>query len=605
MWWNDYPDDFDDESTSLPTKEMLRRVLPYIRPYKRIFIVSFFLALLGVGLVLLQPVILRHIIDSDIPSGEFNNLARSGLLFLGVMVVTSIAGFFSSWLLQKAGVRAVNDIKLEVFGHLLSLGLPYLEKQPVGRLVSRIESDTQRLISLTSTMMQRLLMSGGMLIGALAVLAVVDIRLFAIAAAILPLIVLGTFLLFKYLRPYFREERVRYAEVSSTVAEFIPAVPLLQLFNRLRWARQRLLEQNRRYAIFSIRLAFREYGIFRGLSFLEVLVTVIALYFGAGWVAAGSLTVGSLVLFSQYIAQIYWPIIMLSDQLAEIQRAGGAADRIFAALDMKPTVPEPVSPRPLPDQIDTITFDDVTFSYQPDKPVLRNVSFKVKSGDTIALVGPTGGGKTTITSLLCRLRDPDSGRILLNGIDIREFDTIAYRQQFGLVLQDLYLFPASVQDNLSAFRADVTGRAVEQAAQLVGMDAVLKTRTDGYESILAERGKDLSYGQRQLLAFARALAVDPGVLVLDEATSSVDPGTERRIQLALDALLENRTGFIVAHRLSTIQHADRIMVISDGEIVEDGTHEQLMSLQEQYHEMVVTQDGVITQTNRGDIGVTE
>ena len=604
MWWNDYPDDFDDESTSLPTKEMLRRVLPYIRPYKRIFIISFFLALLGVALVLLQPVILRHIIDHDIPSREFNNLARSGLLFLGVMIVTSVAGFFSSWLLQKAGVRAVNDIKLEVFGHLLSLGLPYLEKQPVGRLVSRIESDTQRLISLTSTMMQRLLMSGGMLIGALAVLAVVDIRLFSIAAAILPLIVLGTFLLFKYLRPYFREERVRYAEVSSTVAEFIPAIPLLQLFNRLRWARKRLLEQNRKYAVFSIRLTFREYGIFRGLSFLEVLVTVVALYFGAGWVAAGSLTVGSLVLFSQYIAQIYWPIIMLSDQLAEIQRAGGAADRIFAALDMKPTVPEPVSPVPLPERIETITFENVTFSYQPEKPVLRNISFKVEAGETIALVGPTGGGKTTITSLLCRLRDPDSGRILLNGIDIREFDTIAYRHQFGLVLQDLYLFPASVQDNLSAFRADVTGKAVEQAAQLVGMDAVLKTRKDGYDSILAERGKDLSYGQRQLLAFARALAVDPGVLVLDEATSSVDPGTERRIQLALDALLENRTGFIVAHRLSTIQHADRIMVISDGEITEDGTHEQLMRLKDRYYEMVVTQDGVINQPRSGDGGVT-
>ncbi|MBL7032717.1 MAG: ABC transporter ATP-binding protein [Candidatus Delongbacteria bacterium] len=594
MWWNDYPDDFSDESTSLPTREMLRRVLPYIRPYKKIFIVSFFLALLGVVLVLLQPVILRHIIDHDIPSGQFRNLARSGLFFLGVMAITSVTGFFSSWLLQKAGVRAVNDIKLEVFGHLLSLGLPYLEKQPVGRLVSRIESDTQRLISLTSIMMQRLLMSGGMLIGALVVLALIDRRLFLIAAAILPLIVLGTFLLFKYLRPYFREERVRYAEVSSSVAEFIPAVPLLQLFNRLRWARQRLQEQNRKYAVFTIRLSFREYGIFRGLSFLEVLVTVIALYLGAGWVAAGTLTVGSLVLFSQYIAQIYWPIIMLSDQLAEIQRAGGAADRIFAALDMKPTVPEPASPQPLPERVETITFEDVTFSYVPDQPVLRNVSLQVQAGETIALVGPTGGGKTTITSLLCRLRDPDSGRILLNGIDIREFDTVAYRQLFGLVLQDLYLFPASVQDNLSAFRADVTGKAVERAAQLVGMDAVLRNRTDGYDSILAERGKDLSYGQRQLLAFARALAIDPSVLVLDEATSSVDPGTEKRIQLALDALLENRTGFIVAHRLSTIQHADRILVIGNGVILEEGTHAELMQLGEQYYEMVVTQDGVIT-----------
>jgi len=446
-------------------------------------------------------------------------------------------------------------------------------------------------------MMQRLLMSGGMLIGALVVLALIDVRLFLIAAAILPLIVLGTFLLFKYLRPYFREERVRYAEVSSSVAEFIPSVPLLQLFNRLRWARQRLLERNRNYAVFSIRLAFREYGIFRGLSFLEVLVTIVALWLGAGWVADGTLTVGSLVLFAQYIAQIYWPIIMLSDQLAEVQRAGGAADRIFAALDMEPTVPEPRRSRPLPDRVERITFEDVTFSYVPDQPVLRSVSFEVAAGSTLALVGPTGGGKTTITSLLCRLRDPDSGRILLNGIDIREFDTVAYRQLFGLVLQDLYLFPASVRDNLSAFRADVTGKAVEQAAQLVGMDAVLKNRSEGYESILAERGKDLSYGQRQLLAFARALAVDPVILVLDEATSSVDPGTERRIQLALNALLESRTGFVVAHRLSTIQHADRILVISEGEIVEDGTHSELMQLGRQYYEMVVTQDGVITQFN--------
>ncbi len=592
MWWHEYEDDFsDDDYRGLTTREVIKGVMPYIKPYRKIFITAFVLSISGVGFVLLQPVILKQIIDQDIPSKVFRNILNSGLLYLGTMLLSAIFGFYASWYLQKAGVRAVNDIKLKLFGHLLSLGLPYLEQFPVGKLVSRIESDAQRLISLTSTMIQRVLMSVGMIVGAVTILALVDIRLFAIVMAIIPFVVGGTFFLFKFLRPYYREERARYANVSGVLAEFIKSTAILQIYDRLQWAYDRLKKQNLSYTWFTIRVGFMQYGIFRGLAFLEIAATVLALYFGAGWVKEGTMTVGSLVLFAQYIAQIAWPIIMLSDQLAEIQRAGGAADRIFTTLEMKPAVPVPIRPKALPDKIETIEFDNVSFSYSPEKTVLSGITFKVMVGETVAFVGPTGGGKTTIINLLCRLRDPDSGQILLNGIDIRGFDPEEYRRLFGLVLQDLYLFPANIHDNLSAFRSDISSEAIRKSAQIAGIDDIFSTRSKGYDMVLTEGGKDLSYGQRQLLAFARALTVNPRILVLDEATSSVDPGTEKHIQTTLNRLIAGRTNFFVAHRLSTIRHADRIFYIQAGQIVERGNHESLMKQKQLYYDLVGSQYG--------------
>lgn len=589
MWWNE-DDSFEDEGKdTLSTSNIFKKVYPFIRPYRTIFIGAFFLALTGVFLILLQPRILMYIVDEAIPSETYTLVRNGALLYLATMVLSAIVGFFSSWLLQLAGVRAISDIKIKLFDHLMTLGLPYLEKYPVGKLVSRIESDAQRLISLTSTMMQRVLMAAGMLIGAMVMLLIVDYRLFLIVAAVLPVVITGTYFLFKYLRPFFREERARYATISGIVAEFLKSVSILQIFNRKHWAARRLEKENQSYRRFAAKIAYVEYGIFRGLAFMEVLITMAVLILGSKWISAGTMTIGTLILFSQYIAQIYWPIIMLSEQLGEIQRAGGAADRIFTTLEMKPVIPDIPDPLPFPDEIHRIEFRNVSYSYEPDKPVLKNISFNVRAGQSVAIVGPTGGGKTTILNLLCRFRDPDEGAIYINGTDIRRFAVQDLRHHFGLVLQDLYLFPASVKENLMAFREDIPEKQIHHAIQVSRIDSVLFQRGLSIHDNLAEGGKNLSYGQRQLLAVARALTVNPSILILDEATSSVDPGTEQKIQHAINTLIEERTSFIVAHRLSTIRHCDIILFIRDGRIMEMGNHDELMIKKGFYYDLIMKQ----------------
>jgi ABC-type multidrug transport system fused ATPase/permease subunit len=586
MWWDEDFSLDDDNAKTYSFREMVRGVYPFIVPYKKTFFFALVWALVGVLLVLFQPIILKYIIDSDIPSKNFNALLLSAGLYLLTMILSAVAGFYSNWMAQKAGIFAVNDLKVSLFSHALKLGLPFAESTSTGQLVSRIESDPQRIIAVTSTMAQRLLMSFGMIIGAFVILASVDMRFLLITLAIFPLVIFIAWFSFRYFRPYFRKDRSNFSKMVGVLSEFVRSASILQVFDRTDWAIDRVRKSTEKFNRFSIKMNFINYGIFQGLGFMEVGATVIVLMLGVRWVNEGSLTIGALVLFAQYIAQIYWPIFMFTEQISQLQSAGGAADRIFSTLEDEPYIASQTDPPDLPGEIKSIVFENVSFGYSDDKMIIKNMSFEIKGGEQVAFVGPTGGGKSTIINLICRFRDPQDGRILLNGTDIREFDVSDYRRRFGLVLQDLFLFPAPIEENLRAFRSDISQEDLEAAANLTDIHASILARPKGYHTILKESGEGFSYGQRQLIAFARALAVKPQVLVLDEATSSVDPGTELRIQATMKKLTEGRTSFIVAHRLSTIRRATTIIVIKDGEILESGNHDELMQQHGAYFDLL-------------------
>lgn len=585
--WHDEDFSLDDDTTKTYSfREMVQGVYPYVKPYKRIFVYALLWAFVGVVLVLIQPLILKNIIDNDIPGGDFSALAWSASLYLLTMVLSAIFGFYSNWMAQKAGIFAVNDLKVSLFSHALKLGLPFAESTSTGQLVSRIESDPQRIIAVTSTMAQRLLMSFGMIIGAFVILASVDVRFLVITLSIFPLVILTAWFSFRYFRPYFRKDRANFSKMLGVLSEFIRAASILQVFNRTDWAMNRVRKSTEDFNRFSIKMNWINYGIFQGLGSMEIAATVIVLMLGVKWVDEGTLTIGALVLFAQYIAQIYWPIFMFTEQISQLQSAGGAADRIFSTMETIPDIESKPNPKPIPDRIESIRFENVSFGYSDDKMVINNMSFEIKGGDQIAFVGPTGGGKSTVINLFCRFRDPQEGRILLNDTDIREYDVAEYRQRFGLVLQDLFLFPAGINENLKAFRSNISESEVRDAAQLTDIHQSILDRKEGYDTVLNESGEGFSYGQRQLIAFARALAVKPDVLVLDEATSSVDPGTELRIQATLKKLTEGRTSFIVAHRLSTIRRATSILFIRDGAIVESGSHNELVAKHGDYAELL-------------------
>jgi ATP-binding cassette subfamily B protein len=588
MWW-ERDNEVEPEAGALPTWTMLRRVHPYVKPHLPVFGLAFLLALAGVALTLLQPVIFKRIVDVDFPAKDLGGLMGSASVYLALMVLGGLTSGLATVLLGRGGVDVVTVIKRDLFAKALSLGLPWIESKPVGTLVSRIESDSQRLVSLTSTMAVRILSAVVMIFGAMIIVARVDGRLFRICVVFLPIMVAGTLFVFSWLRARFREERRQYARITGEVAELAPAARLIQALGVEAWAEERLAGRNRSYKRFVVKLQFLEYSLWNGMGLMQILMTCLALWLGSAWIAEGTLSTGTLVMFAQYAAMIYWPIIELSEQLAEIQRAGGAADRIFTMLDAAPTVPSPLVPKPLPATAGRLEFQAVSFAYETGKPVLTDFNLVVEPGETVALVGPTGGGKSTILNLVTRLRDVTEGRILLEGVDIREFDPLEYRRLFGLVLQDLYLFPASVEENLRAFRPEVSAERVQEAARVAGIEEEILRRPQGFATVLAERGADLSYGQRQLLALARALAVNPPVLVLDEATSSVDPRTERSIQRTLELLTKGRTTLVVAHRLSTVRHADRILVIREGRVVEQGRHEELLAKDGVYAELLRTQ----------------
>jgi ATP-binding cassette subfamily B protein len=562
-------------------RQMLKRLVPMLKPFRLRIAWAGLVLLASSGLGLLPPLLVRRAIDIDIGTGNFSGLAATAGAYILLQMAIFGINYLMAVALEGLGVRMVSALKERLFGHMMGLDVSFYDLHPVGKLIARVESDTEAIRRLFTTTMFTLLGAVVSLIGMVAVMATVSFKLFLAVSLLIPPIVLLTVLFQRIVRPMFAVVRRKYAEIVGFLTEMIQGMRVVQAFSREPAVAQAMAGLNRSYLKTLIPAEILDMGFFSLVGLFEILGLAIILFLGGGMVARGLLTIGSLVLFLGYLRQFFMPVYAFSEQVGIMLRAFAAAERVFQILDIEPSVTSPRTGSGQATFSDRIEFSHVYFSYgdrsgqqEPDW-VLKDVSFTVKRGERVALVGATGGGKTSIVNLLLRFYDPQQGVIAIDGKDIREVSLTDLREKFGLVLQDVYLFPGTIRENLT-LGAGMADNRLLKAIELLGLKRLLRRFPQGLDSELAERGANLSQGERQLLSFARALAFDPEILILDEATSSVDPLSERLIQSGIKRLLAGRTAIIIAHRLSTIMDADRILVVYKGRIAEQGTHGDLM-----------------------------
>ncbi|MFN8358548.1 MAG: ABC transporter ATP-binding protein [Candidatus Kapaibacterium sp.] len=586
-------DDFAEVQKKAIKLSVLKRMIYLFSGHRRELLWAFVSAITSTIFLAGLPLIFRSIIDRGITTGNGALLLWLSAAYLGMLVIHRGFEYFQSLVVGSMGITIVSDLKKKLLNHVLTLSIRFFDTTETGKLISRIESDSQRLFMLFSSVGLQLF--GAMLnIGvSLAIMFTVSVEFTLYVLLCAPLFVGSAIVVFGKMRPMFRKDREMYASITGFSGEHITAIPLLRNLGNLGWSRDKFAEMNREKTIYATKIESIE-AMFWFIMFLTpVIVNVIILHIGAGKIASGTMTVGTIWLFIQYVAAIVHPLIMISEQISELQKSMGGAERIFDILDMKPEVLNPSKPLLMKPFESAIRFDNVQFGYN-DNAVLQGVSFEIPKGKSVAIVGATGAGKTTILSLLTRWYDVTNGAITIDGTDIRHYRQEDLAAKMSFVMQDIFLFPGTIRENLKALRSDITDEAVEAAIKNLDIEHIIDRFENGLDTVLVENGKNLSYGERQLLSFARALAFNPDILVIDEATSSVDPVTEARVQASLNTLLEGRTSVIIAHRLATIIHADTIFVMDRGRLIEQGSHRELLSKGGMYAQLYSLQTGGAT-----------
>ena len=506
---------------------------------------------------------------------DFVGILRAALLYLLMLLIGFILNYMDTWMLQKMGQKIVYQMREEVFTHIHSLSLTFFNSTPVGKLVTRVSNDTEAINELFSSILVKLFKNTVKIVGYAVVMISIDVRMAGLSFLLLPVVTFLTFLFQILSRKAYQITRTKITDLNTFLSEHISGMRLIQIFAReeakykqFKEKSQELFEANWREVMI--------FAIFRPAIYLtSILAMVIVIGGGSYWVLQGTLSLGTLFIFISYISSFFEPIQDLAEQFGTLQSSLASAEKIFSVLDVKPEITSPASPVPV--QIKgRIEFRHVWFAYEKDDYVLKDVSFVIEPGQKIAFVGATGAGKSSILNLIGRYFDIQKGEILIDGVNIRDIDTDVLRRAIGQVQQDVFIFTGDIKNNISLNNEEISLEQIQTAAQTVGADSFIQKLPGGYDEPVTERGSTLSAGQRQLLSFARTLAYDPTILVLDEATANIDTETESLITKALERLMEGRTTIMVAHRLSTIQHADKIIVMHHGEIREQGSHQELL-----------------------------
>jgi ATP-binding cassette subfamily B protein len=581
---------------------LMRRLLTYLRPYKWHVVVALAAIILKSGLDVLGPLLTKIAIDKylakspdshsyshswigdRLSSTPLTGIAQIGGLYVGILVFTFTLEFIQTYLMQWTGQKVMFDLRRQIFRHLQHIHVAFFDKHPVGRLVTRVTTDVDALNEMFTAGVVSIFEDVFVLAGIIAIMMKMNWKLALITFAVLPLIVYATMIFRDKVRDSYRRIRTAIARINSYLQEAVSGILVLQLFNREKRAFNKFSDINASH-MEAFKDAIMAYSVYYPVvEILSAIAIASIIWFGGNDVIRGVASIGVLVAFMQYAQRFFRPIQDLSEKYNILQSAMAAGERVFKLLDTKIEVTSPAVAKRLqgPGRIE---FDHVWFAYNEPDWVLRDVNFAIEPGETIAVVGHTGAGKTTLISLLMRFYDVQRGAIRIDGVDIKEMNLDDLRGRFGVVLQDPFLFSGTVAGNIRLGTARIQDADVEQAAEDVNLADFIRTLPGGFKEEVRERGSTLSTGQKQLISFARALAHSPKILILDEATSSVDTETEFRVRDALNRMVEGRTALIIAHRLSTIQRADKIIVMHKGQVREMGSHQQLLAQRGIYYKL--------------------
>ena len=586
---------FDDNERHMADGEIIRRLLRYAKPYWKNFVAVFFVMLFSIVYDLISPLLIGHIQDTIKGEFELSYLFSMVGVYAGILVVSLICTYLQAMILQKTGQKILSQLRLDVFTHIEKLSHEQLNNIPVGKLVTRVTNDPNSISFLFTNILVTLVKNSMVIVGVLAAMLLLNYALTLMVLCFVPFVIMFTLIFRKFSRRVHRAVSNATTDLNTYLSENLSGIKITQIFNQEEQKYQDFVvrSQKLKKAKFNRMYVF---GIFRPMVYMLFVSSQMCLfYFGAkGYIQdtdflGQTITSSVVVSFYMYISRFFNPIQTLAEQFDMLQRSFAGAEKIFTIMDMVPQLVDEPDAIELDEIRGEIEFKDVWFSYKPDEWVLKGVSFHVQPKQTVAFVGSTGSGKTTILSLICRNYDIQKGQILIDGIDIRKIKISSLRKHFGQMLQDVFLFAGDIRSNIILREENISDEAIWEACRYVNADSFIKKLEKGLDEPVRERGNNFSAGQRQLLSFARTIIHKPSVMILDEATANIDTETEILIQDSLEKMKNIGTMLIVAHRLSTIQHSDNIILLSHGEIIEQGNHQELLKQKGKYYNLYTLQ----------------
>ncbi|HNX01217.1 MAG TPA: ABC transporter ATP-binding protein [Candidatus Cloacimonadota bacterium] len=573
----------------LEVRKNLKKLLPYIWKDKYLFLCGLVAMLFTSCMRLIDPLILAHIIDYSVPHHDVKDMFIYAGYFVGVIGLSGLLSYIQIILLSRLGIKIITEFKGHIFDHLLKLPISYFDKNAVGEIIARVESDSERVRMLFTDLSVAILGNIIFFIGIFSVLLWKQWKI--TSQLILPLIVMiiAYSFVIRYLNKFYKRSRVLNADITAKLTEFLQGMPIVQLFNQQKRVIGDLFVSSNEKKNVDIKASFVEYG-FQGIFFFvfNILFVIMIIILTAPKIIAHVMTIGTLIVFTQYIARVIWPLMNISENITNIQRAFVSLQRIFSITELS-TEYETLLGEEEPVFDHSIEFRNVWFAYDDEEWVLQDVSFLIPKGGKIALVGASGSGKTTTISLLCGFYRIQKGEILIDGKNLYQLDMRKWRQKLGLILQDIYLFPGNILENVRIYNDEIDQLKVDQSIRLVQAQEFVNNLPNGLYSELSERGQNISQGEKQLISFARAICFDPEVVIMDEATASIDQLTESRIQQSLHQMLTDKTAVIVAHRLASILDSDQILMFHEGQIIHRGTHNELLKTAREYQKLVELQ----------------